>query len=235
MQNNLRIIDPLYGILRPLDRMQPYRLEMATRNVFGKDDTTKLNDLWKESVTQQLARELALRPRSDQQILLNLASDEYAAAVDATMLQEAAPNSKYVKVVFRDQGRVVAVHAKRARGLMVRFVAETQAKTLEDVQDFDAEGYKLVVKESDESTLVFDRPKQIASKMPSAKKAPAAKGQKRAASATKKEATTEEAKKRGRKTTSWHTWFVDLDLVLRTRETEGIFNDCKFTKLGMQY
>jgi len=192
MQNNLRIIDPLYGILRPLDRMQPYRLEMATRNVFGKDDTTKLNDLWKESVTQQLARELALRPRSDQQILLNLASDEYAAAVDATMLQEAAPNSKYVKVVFRDQGRVVAVHAKRARGLMVRFVAETQAKTLEDVQDFDAEGYK----------LVFDRPKQIASKMPSAKKAPAAKGQKRAASATKKEATTEEAKKRGRKTTS---------------------------------
>jgi len=202
MQNNLRIIDPLYGILRPLDRMQPYRLEMATRNVFGKDDTTKLNDLWKESVTQQLARELALRPRSDQQILLNLASDEYAAAVDATMLQEAAPNSKYVKVVFRDQGRVVAVHAKRARGLMVRFVAETQAKTLEDVQDFDAEGYKLVVKESDESTLVFDRPKQIASKMPSAKKAPAAKGQKRAASATKKEATTEEAKKRGRKTTS---------------------------------
>lgn len=200
MQNNLRIVDPLYGALRPLDRMQAYRLEMATRNVFPSDKT-KLNVFWKDAVTQQLARELTERP-TNQQILLNLASDEYSAALDAVGLQEAVPDVQYVKVVFREKGRVVAVHAKRARGLMVRFVAETQAQSLEDVKAFNKEGYKLVAKDSDETTLVFDRSKQPL--LSAKKKAPAAtepaKTKKRtAATSTKK---TEESKKRGRKAKS---------------------------------
>ena len=197
MQNNLRIIDPVYGALRPLDRMQAYRLEMATRNIFP-EQKMKLNDFWKDAVTQQLARELAQRP-THQQLLLNLASDEYAAAVDAAALQKATPDVKYVKVIFRDQGRVVAVHAKRARGLMVRYVSDTQAQSLEDVRGFAEEGYKLVAKDSDDTTLVFDRPKQP----PPAKKATSAAGgatkkNKRAATTAK----TEEAKKRSRKAKS---------------------------------
>ena len=192
LQQNLRIIDGVYGILRPLDRMQAYRLEMATRKIFSdanSKEPAKLNDFWKDAVTQQLSRELEERP-NDAQILLNLASDEYAAAVDPTALQETTPNSQFVKVVFRDQGRVVAVHAKRARGLMARFVAETNATTLEDVKKFDKEGYKLVPKDTDETTIVFDRPKQTPE--PKAKKASA--GSKRTTKTAK-----EEPKKRGRK------------------------------------
>ncbi|CAB9517565.1 UPF0246 protein YaaA [Seminavis robusta] len=178
MQNNLRIVDPVYGILKPLDQMQAYRLEMATRNLFdgnnGKkkkkndnDDNknalpSKLNVYWKDAVTQQLSSELATRPQ-DKRILLNLASDEYSAALDGTMLQKETPSAQYIKVVFRNEGRVIAVHAKRARGLMVRYLAERQATTLEDVKQFDLEGYKLVEDDEDDddaSTLIFDRPKQ---------------------------------------------------------------------------
>jgi uncharacterized protein len=183
-------VDGVYGLLRPLDRMQAYRLEMATRNVLSSpDEPAKLHDFWKDAVTAQLSRELSERP-DDAPILLNLASDEYAAAVDPTALQEATPNAKFVKVVFQDQGRVVAVHAKRARGMMVRFVAESNATTLDDLKKFDKEGYKLVEKDSDDTTIVFDRPKQP----PPAKQSNA----KRAAKATTKE----EPKKRGRKAKS---------------------------------
>ena len=202
MQKNLRIIDPLYGALRPLDRMQAYRLEMATRNLFSekqaKQNNPKLHEFWKDTVTQQLASELAERP-ADRQILLNLASDEYAAAVDSTALQERTPAVQYVKVVFRTEGRVVAVHAKRARGLMVRYASETHAQTLDDVRAFAAEGYRLVAKESDAMTLVFDRPKQPPAKKASIKKSsPATEGntKKRASSADEKVV---ERKKRGRK------------------------------------
>lgn len=189
LQDNLRIVDGVYGLLRPLDRMQAYRLEMATRKIFSSPkEPAKLNEYWSTAVTDQLSRELGERPK-DAQILLNLASDEYAAAVDPSALQEAAPNSAFVKVVFRDQGRVIAVHAKRARGLMVRFVAESNAQTLEDVKKFDKEGYKLVNKDSDDTTIVFDRPKQEPAKKQAAKK--------RAAKETKAE-----PKKRGRKAKS---------------------------------
>lgn len=205
MQNNLRIIDPLYGALRPLDRMQPYRLEMATRNLFSekqaKQKPSKLHEFWKDTVTQLLASELAERP-ADRQILLNLASDEYASAVDSAALQERIPDVQYVKVIFRESSRVIAVHAKRARGLMVKYLSETQAQTLDDVRAFAAEGYKLVAKESDDMTLVFDRAKQPPAKKASVKKAtPAAKGnvKKRASSADEKVA---EPKKRGRKAKS---------------------------------
>ena len=187
LQNNLRIVDPLYGVLRPLDKMQPYRLEMATRNVFGKskEQPAKLNEYWKPSVTQFLSNELNQR---SEKILLNLASDEYAAAVDPAELKEKTDGVKYVKAVFWEQGRVVAVHAKRARGLMARFLADTQAKTLDDVRKFAEEGYKLVEEDSDDSTVVFDRPKQE-------KKG----GTKRiAADTTSSKAA---AKKKGRKTT----------------------------------
>ena len=80
MQHNLRIIDPLYGILKPLDVMQPYRLEMATKHVCP-DKSTKLSDWWKPHITARLGKDLEARSNK---ILLNLASDEYSIAVDSS-------------------------------------------------------------------------------------------------------------------------------------------------------
>jgi cytoplasmic iron level regulating protein YaaA (DUF328/UPF0246 family) len=152
LQDNLRIIDPLYGVLRPLDTIQPYRLEMATRNVFP-DKTLKLSSWWQPSVTACLSRDL--RDRNDM-IVLNLASDEYSAAVDVENLPE---SSQFVKVVFWEEGRVIAVHAKRARGLMVRYLAEHGVESVDDFKSFDVEGYTFVEEASDETMLVFDRKK----------------------------------------------------------------------------
>lgn len=113
LQSNLRIIDPLYGVLRPLDIMQPYRLEMATRNVFPADKSMKLASYWQQNVTQRLSEELTNR---NDLLLLNLASDEYSAAVDSKSLPT---GTQYIRIVFRQEGRVIAVHAKRARGMQM--------------------------------------------------------------------------------------------------------------------
>ena len=156
MQENLRIIDPLYGILRPLDMMQPYRLEMACKGVFPDDKKLKLADFWKPSVTERINQDLAGR---SEKILLNLASDEYSAAVNVDELPEGA---EFVKVVFWQEGRTIALHAKRARGLMVRFLAENQVETLDDLKDFAEEGYTFQPDASSELSIVFDRPKQVA-------------------------------------------------------------------------
>jgi cytoplasmic iron level regulating protein YaaA (DUF328/UPF0246 family) len=171
MQNCLRIVDPLYGLLRPLDRIQPYRLEMATRGVFKDEKTIKLADFWTKSVTDSLSEEL--ETFSDP-ILLNLASDEYSAALDESRLPDSA---RYIKVVFWENGRVVSVHAKRARGLMVRYIAESKSTSIDDVKEFVEEGYSFQEDKSDFSTLVFDRPKQTATKR--AASAPAKSSKKR--------------------------------------------------------
>lgn len=100
LQENLRIIDPLYGVLRPLDTIQPYQLEMATRNVFP-DKKLKLADWWQSRVTERLSQDWRHR---NEKILLNLASDKYSAAVNVQHLPE---TSRYVKVVFLEGGRVI--------------------------------------------------------------------------------------------------------------------------------
>jgi cytoplasmic iron level regulating protein YaaA (DUF328/UPF0246 family) len=164
MQENLRIIDPVYGLLRPLDQIQPYRLEMATKGVL-KDKKIKLHEYWSEPVTKALSDELRNK-RGGEPVLLNLASDEYAATVDEKQLPE---NARFIKVVFREEGRVVSVHAKRARGLMVRYVAENQLLSLDDVKDFDVEGYSFQRDQSDDATFVFDREKQPKAKRPASK------------------------------------------------------------------
>jgi len=153
LQDNLRIVDPLYGLLRPLDILQPYRLEMACRQVFPNDRKLKLADFWTPDVTESLSEEL--QGRSDP-VLLNLASDEYSAAVDPLTLPEIA---KFIKVVFHQEGRTIAVHAKRARGLMAKYLAENHVNTLEGVREFSTEGYSFVPDKSNECTLVFDREK----------------------------------------------------------------------------
>lgn len=146
LASQLFILDPVYGVLRSLDGIQPYRLEMGCKGVLesegggkGKKDT--LASFWKESVTTYLGRALAATSdgSSDESpILANLASEEYSSSIDISSLPR---NTIFLNVVFRHQGRVLAVHAKRARGLMARYLAENSSKTLEDVSKFDLEGY----------------------------------------------------------------------------------------------
>mmetsp|Transcript_23340 Transcript_23340/g.26587 ORF Transcript_23340/g.26587 Transcript_23340/m.26587 type:complete len:320 (+) Transcript_23340:459-1418(+) len=158
LQSNLRIIDPLYGSLRPMDFIQPYRLEMSTKGIIkylkNKNDHKSLASWWCNSITESISRDL--EGRENEKVLINLASDEYSAAVDSQLLPE---GTKYVKVVFQQEGRVIAVHAKRARGLMARYIAENKLTELEDVKSFDDDGYSFIQDRSDDNSLVFDRPK----------------------------------------------------------------------------
>ena len=154
LQENLRILDAVYGVLRPLDQIQPYRLELNTKNVLP--DTTKLANHWSEAVTSSLIGDLQ-KTDNEKSILLNLASDEYSASVDPSQLPETCC---YIKAIFWEDGRVVTVHAKRARGLMVRYLAEHQVCTVEGIREFAEEGYKFVKSKSDDTTLLFDRSKQ---------------------------------------------------------------------------
>mmetsp|Transcript_20662 Transcript_20662/g.31274 ORF Transcript_20662/g.31274 Transcript_20662/m.31274 type:complete len:319 (+) Transcript_20662:39-995(+) len=153
MQRNLRIIDPLYGVLLPLDVMQPYRLEMATKELFHSDKKLKLANYWTPSVSKFISNDLRVR---ESKILLNLASDEYSAAIDANALVH---GTQFIKVVFWEDGRTIAVHAKRARGLMVRYLSENNVNDLEGVQSFSEEGYAFLSEKSDDTTLVFNRQK----------------------------------------------------------------------------
>lgn len=164
MQSNLRIIDPFYGALRPLDLIQPYRLEMATKAIIkdleileGKQ-IKNLSSFWSTSVTQHIIDEFSSKRKEDcERVLVNLASDEYAAAIDLEMIKDS--NCQFIKIAFQQEGRVIAVHAKKARGLMVRYISENQLEDKEDIQNFNLEGYAFIKERSDDNTYVFDRAK----------------------------------------------------------------------------
>ncbi len=88
--------------------------------------------------------------------MINLASDEYSAAINTDLLPD---GTKYIKVVFQQEGKVIAVHAKRARGLMVRFISDNQITELDDLKKFEEDGYSFHTGRSSDDTFVFDRPK----------------------------------------------------------------------------
>lgn len=155
----------MYGSLRPMDLIQPYRLEMATKDIIKDISSDSINghkslaSWWSESITHSIANEL--NEKQNGKYLINLASDEYSSAIDKSLLPI---GTQYVKVVFQQEGKVIAVHAKRARGLMVRYISDNQITNLDDVKKFDLEGYSFVEKRSDDCTLTFDRSKQDMSK-----------------------------------------------------------------------
>jgi hypothetical protein len=157
LASRLFIIDPVYGVLRSLQGMRPYRLEMGCRPFLPRE-SANLASRWKRHVSVYLGRELTKISRASSTncddngnegeigeeggggaILVNLASEEYSSAVDAASLPR---GTTYLNVVFRHAGRVVSVHAKRARGCMARYLAEAGARTLRDVSEFDREGYR---------------------------------------------------------------------------------------------
>lgn len=150
-QRHVAILSGLYGVLRPLDRLQPYRLEMGTRlpNAHGPD----LYAFWRGVV----ARHLDATLKADASpVVVNLASQEYAGAVD-----RAALKARVVDCVFEDWSRgafrVVGVHAKRARGLMARYAIRARAMTPGGLHGFDLEGYGFDAAASRLDRLVFRR------------------------------------------------------------------------------
>ncbi|MBP1745237.1 MAG: hypothetical protein H6Q58_2215 [Firmicutes bacterium] len=150
-QDHLRIISGLYGVLRPLDLIQPYRLEMGIKleNPNGKD----LYAYWKDKITSYFREEL--KTHGDK-TLVNLASNEYSSVIDRKKL-----GARIVTPVFRDYSRgsykVVMVYAKRARGMMARFIAENRVDDPEKLKEFDSDGYVFSETMSSENDFVFLR------------------------------------------------------------------------------
>ena len=150
-QDHLRILSGLYGVLRPLDLMQPYRLEMGTRlqNTHGKD----LYAFWGDEVTASLNESLAAVKSS---ALINLASEEYFKSVKPKNL-----TVPVITPVFEDwkggNYKIISFYAKRARGLMARYAIEKKITKPEQLRLFDTEGYAYEPKSSTETTWVFRR------------------------------------------------------------------------------
>lgn len=150
-QQHLRILSGLYGLLRPLDLMQPYRLEMGTRlvNARGKN----LYEFWGERISSWLNE--ALLAQGDD-VLINLASNEYFSAVKKPALK-----ARIIDTEFRDlksgQYKIISFYAKKARGLMARYIIQNRLTSPEQLKDFDLDGYYFCEASSSDSKLVFLR------------------------------------------------------------------------------
>ncbi|MEO1030173.1 MAG: peroxide stress protein YaaA [Bacteroidota bacterium] len=149
VQDTVRIISGLYGILKPLDLIQPYRLEMGTRMSVGKNKN--LYEFWKKKVTQALNDEL-----EDDELFLNLASNEYFKAIDTKALKVPVVTANF-KDLKNGQYKTIMTFAKLARGYMTRYIIDTDAKTLDDIKGFNYEGYGYSEALSSEKELVFVR------------------------------------------------------------------------------
>ncbi|OCQ50824.1 hypothetical protein Ppb6_03921 [Photorhabdus australis subsp. thailandensis] len=153
-QDHLRILSGLYGVLRPLDLMQPYRLEMGIKleNKHGRD----LYSFWGDLITEKLNQ--ALDQQGDN-VLVNLASDEYFKSVNTKKLA-----GKIIKPVFLDEKngkyKIISFYAKKARGLMSRFIIQNQLTQIDRLVEFNLDGYAFDESLSKGNELVFKRPEQ---------------------------------------------------------------------------
>ncbi|WPO68693.1 peroxide stress protein YaaA [Acinetobacter haemolyticus] len=155
-QQHLRMLSGLYGLLRPLDLMMPYRLEMGTKlkNTRGHN----LYEFWGSIITNQINQDLA---EINSKVLVNLASDEYYKSVNEKNIQ-----AEIIKPVFLDQKngkyKVISFYAKKARGLMARYLIENKLSQVEQLKAFDSEGYYFDAESSSNKELVFKRDEQHA-------------------------------------------------------------------------
>lgn len=150
-QERVRILSGFYGLLRPLDRIQPYRLEMGTRLKTRRG--ASLYDFWGDKISKQLNADAADHVDPT---LVNLASQEYFGAVDAKALR-----LKVVTPQFREEkngeSRIISFFAKKARGAMARFAIDERIETAEDLKGFDCDGYRFDKSTSSESDWIFIR------------------------------------------------------------------------------
>ncbi|MGK7397369.1 MAG: peroxide stress protein YaaA [Candidatus Cyclobacteriaceae bacterium M3_2C_046] len=150
-QEHLRILSGLYGLLRPLDLIQPYRLEMGTK--LKVKNHPHLYSFWGDKITKLLQKDL-----DDQQddLLVNLASREYFKAVNTRKLK-----AKVIEVEFKDfkndQYKIISFYAKKARGMMAKFIIKNKVQSVDDLKLFHADGYEFDVRASDQDKLAFKR------------------------------------------------------------------------------
>ncbi|WP_426254808.1 peroxide stress protein YaaA [Sphingomonas sp. DC2300-3] len=146
-QDHLRLLSGLYGLLRPLDAMRPYRLEMGTRWAPRKP---KLTDWWGDRIAQALAEDVTAEETG---VVLNLASQEYWAAVAGRL----PAGIRVVAVDFREGDRFVSFHAKKARGLMARWMIEHRITDIDAIRGFDSDGYAFDAAASTDDQWRFTR------------------------------------------------------------------------------
>jgi cytoplasmic iron level regulating protein YaaA (DUF328/UPF0246 family) len=150
-QSNLKLLSGLYGIIKPLDLIQAYRLEMGTKISVG--DKHSLYDFWSNTITNELNNELEATKSN---YLLNLASNEYSKSINLKNL-----NSEVIYPVFKDwkngKFKIISFYAKRARGLMARFFIENRINSIDDLNSFQSDGYIFNEELSSLNTPVFTR------------------------------------------------------------------------------
>ncbi|WP_330444078.1 peroxide stress protein YaaA [Flavobacterium sp. C4GT6] len=149
LQDSLRILSGLYGLLKPLDLIQPYRLEMGTQ--MPVEDSKNLYEFWKKTITQALNDEL-----KDDELFINLASKEYFDAVDTKALKVPVITPEFKD--YKDgKLKMISFFAKKARGMMVRYIIDNNVRSLNGLKGFDYEGYKFDASLSKGNKLVFTR------------------------------------------------------------------------------
>jgi len=150
-QDHLRILSGLYGLLRPFDLIQPYRLEMGSKLKTKKGNS--LYEYWGDTISNELNNQAK---KVNSTILLNCASNEYFSAVDRKKLK-----LKVINPVFLEnkdgKAKIISFFAKKARGAMARFVVEQRVNDVTGIKDFDSGGYKFQPKESTNDKMVFLR------------------------------------------------------------------------------
>ena len=153
-QSHLRILSGLYGVLKPLDLMQPYRLEMGTKLANGRGNN--LYQFWGSIITDKLNE--ALTAQGDN-VLINLASNEYFKSVKPKEL-----DASVITPIFRDckngQYKVISFYAKKARGMMARYIIDNRINSVSELTLFDTAGYYFAEDESTPTELVFKREEQ---------------------------------------------------------------------------
>ncbi len=150
-QDHIRILSGLYGILKPLDLMQPYRLEMGTR--LEIDHWKNLYDYWDHRITEKINGEMESQ---DEKVLLNLASDEYFKVLDPAKI-----DARILKCQFKEERdgklKFITIYGKKARGLMTRFIIQNKIDRAEDLKAFDLDGYHYNEEHSSDDTWMFSR------------------------------------------------------------------------------
>ena len=149
MQNSVRIISGLYGLLKPLDLIQPYRLEMGTK--MPVDNNKNLYEYWRQKITSQLNNEL-----DDNEPVLNLASNEYFKAIDSKVVKSTVYSANF-KQLKNGEYKTIAIFSKKARGMMTRFIIDNNITDLSDLKSFNYDGYLFHESLSNEKEFIFTR------------------------------------------------------------------------------
>tara|TARA_B110000967_G_scaffold201383_1_gene238589 strand:+ start:1707 stop:2465 length:759 start_codon:yes stop_codon:yes gene_type:complete len=149
LQHSVRIISGLYGILKPLDLVQPYRLEMGTKLPVGK--SKNLYEFWRKKVTNALNDEL-----NEDELFVNLASQEYFKAIDVEVLKVPVIHVDF-KEFKNGQYKTIAIFAKLARGYMTRYIIDNEVETIDGLKTFTTDGYAYDTNLSTDTKLVFTR------------------------------------------------------------------------------